>query len=108
MATGQRDGILRHLRRAALQHGDGPTDPDPQLQELLDQELARLPDRYRTPLVLCELEGRPLKEAARQLGWPLGTVASRLARARALLASRLAKSGLALPAAGVAALLSPG
>jgi RNA polymerase sigma factor (sigma-70 family) len=71
------------------------------LQEALDEELSRLPDKYRVPIVLCELEGRPLKEAARQLGWPQGTVASRLVRGRALLGKRLARhvavsSGLAL------------
>ncbi len=66
------------------------------LREILDEELARLPDKFRAPLVLCDLEGRTRKEAARQLGWPDGTVASRLAAARKLLAGRLARRGLAL------------
>jgi RNA polymerase sigma factor (sigma-70 family) len=66
------------------------------LQPFLDGELSRLPDKYRAPMVLCYLEGRPLSEASRQLGCPLGTVASRLARGRALLARRLARHGLAL------------
>src|SRR5262249_4440452 len=51
----------------------------------LDQELPALPDKYRTPIVLCDLEGRTIREAARQLGWPQGTVATRLTRGRALL-----------------------
>jgi RNA polymerase sigma factor (sigma-70 family) len=68
------------------------------LQAVLDQELSRLPESYRTVIVLCDLEGRTGKEAARHLSLPLGTVASRLARARAMLAKRL--SGHHLPLAG--------
>ena len=66
------------------------------LQPLLDQALHRLPDKYRVPIVLCDLEGKTRKEAARQLGLPEGTVASRLARGRAKLAKRLARLGLAI------------
>ena len=65
----------------------------PNCCRVLDQELARLPDKYRTALVLCELEGRPRKEAARQLGIPEGTLSSRLATGRRMLAKRFGRPG---------------
>jgi RNA polymerase sigma factor (sigma-70 family) len=76
------------------------------VRPLLDQALAFLPDRYRVVVVLCDLEGKTRKEAARQLGLPEGTVASRLARARAMLAKRLARRGLTVSAGILAAVLS--
>jgi RNA polymerase sigma factor (sigma-70 family) len=76
------------------------------LRPLLDRELSRLPDIYRVVIVLCDLEGKTRKEAARQLGVPEGTVAGRLARARGMLAKRLARHGLAVSAGTLAALLA--
>jgi RNA polymerase sigma factor (sigma-70 family) len=77
-----------------------------ELQPLLDQELSRLPDRYRVAIVLCDLEGKTRKEAARQLGVPEGTLAARLARGRVLLAKRLARHGLTVSSASLATVLA--
>src|SRR5262249_42119168 len=76
------------------------------LEAVLDRELSRLPDRYRAAVILCDLEGKTRKEAARQLGCPEGTVASRLATARKMLAKRLARHGLVVSAGALAAALS--
>jgi hypothetical protein len=76
------------------------------LLPVLDRELSLLPDKYRPVIVLCDLEGKSRKEAARQLGLPEGTVASRLARAKTILAKRLARHGLAVWGGGLAAVLS--
>jgi RNA polymerase sigma factor (sigma-70 family) len=65
------------------------------LSAVLDREVSFLPGTFRAVIVLCDLQGRTRQEAARELGWPEGTVAGRLARARARLAKQLARRGLA-------------
>jgi RNA polymerase sigma factor (sigma-70 family) len=76
------------------------------LRPRIDQELNRLADKYRVPVVLCDLEGKSQRDAARQLGWPEGTLMTRLARARQILAERLSRQGIALSAGALAALLT--
>jgi RNA polymerase sigma factor (sigma-70 family) len=76
------------------------------LRPLLDQELSRLPDRYRVVILLCDLESKTRREAARELGLPEGTVASRLARARVMLARRLARHGPAVSGGALATVLA--
>jgi RNA polymerase sigma factor (sigma-70 family) len=68
------------------------------LRPILDEELNRLPDKYRTAVVLCDLEGRTHAEAAQSLGCPRATVTTRLTRAHARLRSRLVQRGLTLSA----------
>jgi RNA polymerase sigma factor (sigma-70 family) len=70
-------------------------DPLAELWPVLDQELQRLGEKYRAVVVLCDLEGKTRQEAARQLGLAEGTVASRLARARRIVAKALARRGFA-------------
>jgi RNA polymerase sigma-70 factor (ECF subfamily) len=67
--------------------------------EAVHQEVARLAEKYRAPIVLCYLEGLTHDQAAERLSWPVGTVRSRLARARDQLRGRLARRGVTAPAA---------
>ena len=92
--TAMKARAMRAKRRG--REGQVPDMPEPMavpddlrddLAESLDRELSRLPEKYRTPIILCDLEGRTHREAASQLGWPIGTVSSRLSRARSMLAS---------------------
>jgi RNA polymerase sigma factor (sigma-70 family) len=76
------------------------------MQPVLDEELHRLPEKYRSPVILCYLEGKTYTVAARLLGCPAGTVKSRLARAREMLRTRLARRGVTLPAGLTGAVLA--
>jgi RNA polymerase sigma factor (sigma-70 family) len=85
-----------------------PESPAPELAETIDRALRALPQLYRAAVVACDLEGLSRAEAAEQLGWKEGTLSGRLARARQLLADRLRRAGVVLPAGGVGAVLGTG
>jgi RNA polymerase sigma factor (sigma-70 family) len=94
----------QNTKSRASREGNGPdvdradSPPDPALRELssvLDEELNRLPEKFRRPIIFVHLEGLSHEQAAAQLGWPVGTVRSRLSRGRDRLRSRLVRRGFA-------------
>ena len=103
----KRAGLRRRAReRGACRTSEKASLPDSAMRELsgiLDEELRRLPTRYREPVVLCYLEGITCDEAARRLNVPLRTLERRLAQGREVLRARLARRGLTLSAAMLAA-----
>jgi RNA polymerase sigma factor (sigma-70 family) len=83
-----------------------PEDLWSDVRPVIDEELARLPERLRLPVVLCDLEGRPQRQVAKNLDLPPATLATRLASARRLLAGRLARRGVALSGGALASVLT--
>ena len=105
-AKGARRRIVeRQATERALEAG-GDVD-QAELRSVIDEEIRRLPERYRVPLVLCHLEGLRHDEVAKRLGCPVGTVESRLSRAREQLRDRLTRRGLAPTASALTAMLKP-
>ncbi len=98
-ANARRAARIRPLTDVPEPHVYPPDEHNERLA-VLDDELSRLPERYRALIVLCDLEGHTRKEAAQRLACPEGTVAGRLARAREMLAARLT-ARVGAPAAAV-------
>jgi RNA polymerase sigma factor (sigma-70 family) len=97
----RREAARRRRRelRACVPEFTAAADPSwPEVQTVLEEEIQRLPEKYRLPFALCHLEGLSRAEAGRQLRLKQGTVWSRLSQARALLQERLARRGIALAA----------
>jgi RNA polymerase sigma factor (sigma-70 family) len=92
--------LHRRARQTEVHDMPAPQAADPlegrELQQLLDEELDRLPEKYREPLVLCYLQGRTHEQAARELGRPPGSMSRQLGRALELLRGRLVRRGFAL------------
>jgi RNA polymerase sigma factor (sigma-70 family) len=94
-------------RQVQAMRGSEPTaEAWPELGPVLDEEVKRLPEKYRGPLVLCYLEGKTNEEAARELGRPLGSMSRHLARGLELLRERLLHRGQTFSSVGLAALLT--
>jgi len=101
----ERPGAEDHAVSPAGGGGAGAVDRA-EVRAALDDEIARLPERFRRPVVLCYLEGLTHDQAAERLRCPVGTVRSRLAAGRGRLRDGLARRGVVGPAA-LAALLAP-
>lgn len=95
-----------HEQRAVRPVTDRAESPYVDLGDVLDEELARLPDRLRNPLILCYLRGKSHVDAASELGCPVSTLSNRLIRGCEILRSRLARRGLGVAAGHVALALA--
>jgi RNA polymerase sigma factor (sigma-70 family) len=98
--------VVKEREAAVRSRPEVAAETSEQLHALLDEELKILPDMYRAVIVLCDLEGKSIKETAQQIGCPQGTVGTRLARGRSLLAKRLARHGFTLSGGVIATMIS--
>jgi RNA polymerase sigma factor (sigma-70 family) len=110
----RRDTARRRARESrgaevaqAIRRVDDNNPDAPEIAHVIHEELGRLPERFRLPIVLCHLEGLTYEQAANQIGCPVRTVQSRLTRARERLRNRLTRRGLGASVTPVAALLKP-
>ena len=109
LRRGARARRRAHERRAAEAASPTLAAPDAgrdDLGRVLHEEIGRLPATFRAAVVLCDLEGLTQEQAAQRLGWPSGTVRSRLARGRGRLQARLTRRGLAPTTGALAAFLT--
>jgi RNA polymerase sigma factor (sigma-70 family) len=104
-AMNRRRGV-KEREAATRPQAAAPAEDWEQLHLVLEQALQALPAKYRAPIVLCDLEGKSIKEAARHLDCPPGTVGTRLARGRSLLGRRLARRGLTVAGGLLTAVLA--
>jgi RNA polymerase sigma factor (sigma-70 family) len=104
-ATCLRSNLIRrrkHEQRCSKREADyieASTSRDLDRDVAVHEEVNRLPEKYRMPIVLCDLEGHTHQQAARFLGWPVGTVKSRQSQGRKLLRDRLERRGWGLAVA---------
>jgi RNA polymerase sigma-70 factor (ECF subfamily) len=93
-ALNAKSSALRRTLRERRAVRPAPESRGEDLGPVLDEEVTRLPDKYRSPLLLCYLQGKSTESAASELGWPKGTVLTRLARAKEMLRERLVGRGV--------------
>jgi RNA polymerase sigma factor (sigma-70 family) len=101
--AGRQRRRLHEAQVCTMSATEPPAPPESELQSLLDEELNRLPEHYRSVVLLCYLEGKTRAEAARQLGLSAGEVRGRLERARLRLRQRLIRRGVVLSGGAVSA-----
>jgi RNA polymerase sigma factor (sigma-70 family) len=111
IATRARAHAARRRTSERQAHAKAPPETPaqtawPELQPILDEELHRLPEKYRRPLVLCYFQGKTNRQAAAELGWPVGSISRRLARARELLRRSLTRRGVVLSGTALASFLA--
>ena len=103
-------GVIRRLREVSTDEVPEPaaddSKPNEELRELIDREIASLPEKYRSVILLCDIEGKTRKEAARELGAPEGSIAGWQSRGREVLAKRLVRQGIVVTSVTLVALLA--